>query len=258
MGLLRAFVLTGAMLAAAPGAAQTAAELRAEITALSGAVAELARELSSGDGAAPLADDSAPLPDRVAAIEARLARLTDRAERLENRIRGAIDDASRRLGDLEFRLTELEGGDPSALPAPARLGERPQADATAPASAEQRAYDDAVALADSDPARAIAALQDFLAAWPASPLAAQAGFELATLARAERRESDAARAYLGIYSAAPDGPDAPRALLGLGESLARLDQTDDACAMLDALRTRFPDSDQAAAAQDRAAQLNCA
>ncbi|NBB98454.1 MAG: tetratricopeptide repeat protein, partial [Alphaproteobacteria bacterium] len=123
---------------------------------------------------------------------------------------------------------------------------------------EQRAFDDAIALAEDDqPEAAAAALARFIETYPGSPLGAEASFTLARLNRELGREPDAARAYLNLYMAAPDGPDAPRALLALGESLGRLDQVAEACAMFDELRARFADSDEAAQAQDARARLAC-
>lgn len=257
---VRAIVL--ALFFAAPASADTVAELRAELGALTGAVADLARELSSGDAASAPGYDGTLL-DRVARMEGSLANLTGRTEELEFRIRRAIDAASNRLGDLEFRLTELEGGSTEGLSAP-DLGQ-PSQDPVMPASpqpqlaaGEQQAFDTAILLADSDqPDAAATALAQFIETYPGSPLGAEASFKLAEVSRVLGREPDAARAYLNLYMAAPDGPDAPRALLALGESLGRLEQVSEACAMFDELRARFSATEQAAQAEDARARLAC-
>lgn len=246
-----------AVMLAVPAGADTVADLRADLGALTGAVAELARELSSGAATAQPGYDG-PLLDRVDRMEAVLADLTGRIEQLEFRIRRAIDDASNRLGDLEFRLTELEGGSTEGLSPPA-LGQ-PVTDSAQPqlAAGEQRAFEDAMALAATEqPEAAAAALTRFIDTYPGSPLGAEASFKLAELNRALGREPDAARAYLNLYMAAPDGPDAPRALLALGESLGRLDQAAEACAMFDELRSRFPGSDEATRSKSAGAQFDC-
>lgn len=245
-------------LLASPAAADTVSDLRTELDALTSAVADLGRELSSGAAAEQPGYDGSLL-DRVDRMERALADLTGRTEELEFRIRRAIDTASNRLGDLEFRLTELEGGDTGGL-APPRLGDIADPDSTAPqlAAGEQRAFDAAIALADDDqPDAAAAALAQFMETYPGSPLGAEASLRLAELHRAQGREPDAARAYLNLYMAAPDGPDAPRALLALGESLERLDQTSEACAMFDELGARFPDSPQAADGAAARTRLTC-
>ena len=42
-----------------------------------------------------------------------MQRLTSKSEELENRINRIVSDGTTRIGDLEFRLVELEGGDVS-------------------------------------------------------------------------------------------------------------------------------------------------
>lgn len=255
---LRALSVAFCMLAL-PAAADTVAELRAELGALTGAVADLARELSSGEAAGQPGFDGSLL-DRVNRMEAALADLTGRTEELEYRIRRSIDDASNRLGDLEFRLTELEGGSTEGL-TPPRLGDMQRETGAAQpqlAAGEQQAFDAALSRADAgDMEGAVDALSRFIETYPGSPLGAEASFKLAELNRRLGRETDAARAYLNLYMAAPDGPDASRALLALGDSLGRLDQTAEACAMFDELRTRFADSPEAAQAENARARLSC-
>jgi tol-pal system protein YbgF len=246
--------------AIAPAQADTVADLRAELTALSSVVADLARELSSGDAASQPDFDGA-LIDRVERIREELARLTGRTEELEFRIRRTIDEASNRLGDLEFRMTELEGGDTSALPPSRPLdsgsgvadGDTPQL-----AAGEQTAFESARALAnDGDYDAAADALQQFLEFYPGSPLGADASMLLGEVHRTRDAEPDAARAYLNLYLADPDGADAPRALLALGESLGRLEQREEACVMFDELIDRFATTPQADEAIEARARLSC-
>lgn len=249
---------------AAPTQADTVAQLRSELANLSAAVADLARELSSGEAAAQPGFDGS-LIDRVDRIREELAQLTARTEELEFRIRRAIDEASNRLGDLEFRLIELEGGDVSNIASPRSLGgdrvpqdgiggsETPQL-----AVSESMAFDEARALADSEDHDAAAqALQRFLDTYPGSPLMAEASMLLGQMHRARGAEPDAARAYLNLYLSAPDGPDAARALLALGNSLGQLEQTAEACVMFDELRDRFASSPEAQDAEEARARMNC-
>ncbi len=257
-----ACLLSGPVLA--PARADTVADLRAELTALSAAVADLARELSSGAGAAQQGFDGS-LIDRVDRIREELSRLTGRTEELEFRIRRAIDEASNRLGDLEFRLTELEGGDVTNLAAPRALGGGVGNSAAAPgfetpqlAASESVAFDAARAMADAGEYEAAAeALQQFLEFYPGSPLGADASLLLGQMHRARGAEPEAARAYLNLYLSAPDGPDAPRALLALGDSLGRLEQISEACVMFDELRNRFTTSPEAAEAEAARLRLAC-
>ncbi len=243
----------------------TVAELRSELNALSTSVAELARELSSGAAANQPGFDGA-LVDRVEQIRVELARLTGRTEELEFRIRRVIDEASNRLGDLEFRLTELEGGDPSTLtqrplgadasPTPPS----PQSDSATPelAAGETAAFEQARALAEAGDADAAAlALAEFLNLYPGSPMGTDASLLLGEMHRARGAEPDAARAYLTLYLSDPDGASAPRALMALGDSLGRLGQLEEACVMFDELRLRFAGSAEAAQAEEVRNSLSC-
>ncbi len=249
--------------ALAPVQADTVADIRAELNALSSVVAELARELSGGAGAGQPSFDGS-LIDRVEQIRGELARLTGRTEELEFRIRRVIDEASNRLGDLEFRLTELEGGDPSALPDRPLGGDRPAIQPVPEnggpqmAAGERAAFDSARALAEDGAHDAAAeALEEFLTLYPGSPLGSEASLLLGEMHRARGAEPDAARAFLNLYLADPDGDTAPRALLALGDSLGRLGQREEACVMFDELRDRFGFSAEATEAESARADLAC-
>ncbi|MCC5959584.1 MAG: tetratricopeptide repeat protein [Rhodobacteraceae bacterium] len=255
---------------AAPTAEQgdSLAQLRSEISALSALVADLAANLSSGSGgAAQTQGFDGSMIDQVERIREELASLTARAEALEFRIRSVVDDASNRIGDMEFRLTELEGGDTSALPPTPPLGGENGATSggvsdpvPAPqlAAGEQSAFDAARALLDDgDTDAGKSALSVFLETYPGSPLAAQASTLLAQAQRGSGAESDAARTWLNLYLANPEGPDAPHALLELGNSLAQLGQQAEACVMFEELFTRFPDAPQAPDARDAHSRQEC-
>lgn len=254
-----AFVLT----MAPPAMAQddTLAQLRAEIGALSGLVAGLAGQLSSGVAVPQVPLDGSAL-DQIDRLRSELAALTGRTEALEFQIRRVVDDASNRIGDMEFRLTELEGGDTSALPATRPLGggvtigdsgAMPEL-----AAGERASFDAGVAMLDSgDIAGGMAALDMFLQTYPGSPLSADASQRLARAQSASGAEGDAARTWLNLYLAGPDSDVAPLALLELGESLGRLDQVAEACVMFDELLTRFPASAQVDGALAAKARLSC-
>lgn len=264
---------------APPAMAQddTLAQLRAEIGALSGLVAGLAGQVSSGGTAVPLTLDGSAL-DQIDRLRMELSSLTGRTEALEFRIRRVVDDASNRIGDLEFRLTELEGGDTSALPqgrplggtelGGTELGDTSSGSGagiigdtgTAPelAAGERAAFDSAVAALDSgDMAAGMAGLDAFLQTYPGSPLNAQASQRLAQAQAASGAEGDAARTWLNLYLAGPDSDTAPLALLELGESLGRLQQVAEACVMFDELLTRFSTSAQVDGAMAAKARLTC-
>ena len=264
--LLVATVLWGLSGPGAQAQTDSLAQLRAELGVVSGLVAELAAQMSSG---------AAPVPqtltgeafDQIERLRSEITALTARTEALEFQLRRVIDDASNRIGDMEFRLTELEGGDVSALGAPRPLGGGLAAPAPALpsgteapqlAAGEQAAFDAARAqLEGGDVAGGIAAMDMFLQTYPGTPLGAQASTLLARAQSAAGQDGDAARTWLNLYLAAPEGPDAPLALLELGDALGRLQQVTEACVMFDELLMRFPTAPQAEAALAAKARLTC-
>lgn len=254
--------------------AETLADLRAETEALGAEIARLRTELVRGDGAEDRRIEGDTL-ERIDRIEAALSRLTAQTEELEFRIRRIVSDATNRLGDIEFRLVELEGGDvtelgrtpplggldlslpdgivaaPSPEPAPGNDGPLMAAD-------ERRAFEAAAAfLQDERPDEAAEALAAFIDAYPGGPMTAEAQLLLGAAHSARGAYGDAARAYLNLFTADPHGPRAPAALLALGEALSDLGETSEACVMFDELSIRFPDSEEAARGRDFFARLNC-
>lgn len=148
-----------------------------------------------------------------------------------------IEDGTNRIGDLQFRLTELEGGDVGKLPkTPPLGGEVPLAavpaakKSTAPqlAVGEQADFDAAKKLAaQGSPADAFAALNQFVDTYPRSPLAAEAQLYRGDALVALGNTSQAGRAYLESYTTAEkkDPAVASQALYKLGTSLKSLGQT---------------------------------
>ena len=112
---------------------QTLADIRQELTVLHVEVQRLKREFSTTGSPAPNLSGSSVL-ERVDAIEAELQRLTRQTEQLNQRVQNIVTDGTNRIGDLEFRLVELEGGDLSTLGETSTLGGDTQITAAAPAT----------------------------------------------------------------------------------------------------------------------------
>lgn len=250
--------------AATPAADPRLADLRAELALVARAVADLRLELvQSGQIAGP---DGADLLARLGAAEAALRRLTGQAEALDLRLARVIDDASNRVGDLEFRLAELEGADPATLAPPQHLGGAQGGAAAASAGvvvppAGQSSFDQARTLMQAgDPRGALDLLETEAAALASDPdrieRAYLRGEALAGLGFAEA----SAQAFLDAFSGAPAGPFAPRALLRLGEMLGQMGAVVDACITLAEVGTRYPGlehADTLQAAKEARAALAC-
>lgn len=261
---------------------QTLADIRQELTVLYVEMQRLKRELST-TGAASVSVTGNSALERLSAIEAELQRLTAQTEQLDFRVNRIVEDGTNRIGDLEFRLVELEGGDIAALGETTTLGGEDAGVVTAGAAAAAPAP---VAPADTAPSttvpdtqlavgerddfeRAQTALaegryqeaadqfQAFSVNYPGGPLAAGA-----QLGRGEALDGlgdtrEAARAYLASFSADPTGQVAPQALFQLGRALGDLGQINEACVTLSEVGIRFPANPAVAQADEARRTLAC-
>jgi len=269
VSLLAGVLLAGGALA--QDRAATLADIRQELTVLHVEMQRLRRELNTTSGPT-FQMPNAPFMDRLDALESELRKLTARTEALEGRIARIVEDGTRRIGDLEFRLVELEGGDVSQLGETTTLGGDvpgeglPSPGGTAPAEdgapelavAEQDAFDaamDAYEAGELD--EAAAGFAAFTETYPGGALSGAAHF---WRGRALAESDDwrrAARAFLDSFSAAPDGEHAPEALWRLGLSLDRIGQREEACLTLAEVAPRFPDSPAAEQAEAEMRALGC-
>lgn len=252
---------------------QTLADIRQELTVLNVEIQKLKRELSTSGTANGVAVGGSVL-ERVDALEAEASRLTSKTEELEFRINSVVRDGTNRIGDLEFRLVELEGGDVSKLGQTSTLGgDLPEGAASAPVAPVDQGNSEPVAelamaeRADFEAAQAALAggqfpdaanrFEAFLMTYPGSPMQAQAELGKGKAYEGSGEITKAARAYLASFSAAPDGPVAPEALLHLGKGLGRLGQGPEACTTLAEVAVRFPAAPEVAEAQTARADLGC-
>jgi tol-pal system protein YbgF len=254
---------------------QTLADIRVELAALAGELQALKSELLSGGQAAMQAAGGASALDRMNAMEAELSRLTSATEALQNRVNRVVTDGTNRVGDLEFRLCELEegcdtaslpitqslGGDAGTAPAPAVVPTAPApATGSTPelAVSEQADFDRAKAALDSGDFRGAAEqFAAFAQSYPGGPLTGEANFLRGEALTQQGDTSGAARAYLDAFSGAPDGPRAPAALLKLGAALGLLGQAQEACVTLGEVGTRFPTAPEAVEASTAMRSLGC-
>ena len=260
--------LTGALPVVAQD--QTLADIRQELSVLYVDIQRLRTELSTTGAPQVSVQGNTPL-DRLNAIEAELQRLTAKTEELEFRVNRITVDGTNRIGDLEFRLCELEpgcdvallgdtpslggvdsaAGVPVAEPAPATGG-------PALAIGEEADFERAQeALASGDFRGAADLLAAFGQTYPGSPLAAQAAFMRGEAYEGLGEMTNAARAYLESFSSDAVGPVAPQALYKLGFALGQIGQTQDACLTLGEVGVRFPGNSYEAEARQTMNRLGC-
>lgn len=247
---------------------QTLADIRQDLSVLYVEIQKLKRELST-TGAPSVRLSGESVLDRANSIEAALQDLTGRTERLELRITEIVRDGTNRIGDLEFRLVELEGGDISQLGETSTLGGdvttpgpvRPVAPAAPEvelAIGERGDFEAAVAALDEARYREAAdGFSRFLDAYPGSPLSAQAFVSRGKALAGLQDTREAARAYLAGFSADPTGPVAAEALALLGGSLGTLGQVDQACLTLAEVSIRFPKAEAVGEARAEMEALGC-
>ncbi|NSX54214.1 tol-pal system protein YbgF [Parasulfitobacter algicola] len=265
----RAFLLTLGLLLPSAGVADTLADVRAELGAMYQQIESLKAELSPTGSSSNLNQDGTLL-DRIISIESELSRLTAKTEQLEFRIGRVVQDGTNRIGDLEFRICELdENCDIGTLgETPTLGGETIGATSgqqvSQPSGGPQLAISEA---ADFDQAKALFEQGDFAMAiqkfdafndtYPGGPLAAQANLLKGEAHEAMGDTAPAARAYLNAFSSDPNGQDAPRALTRLGTSLGRLGQQREACVTLGEVEIRFPNNAQVTEARTSMRDLGC-
>ena len=278
------FVLTMVMigvpaLAPAQDRSDTLADIRQELSVLYVELRKLRRELSTTGGAGQMTVGGSVL-DRVGAIESELQRLTAKTERLEFRIDRVVSDGTNRVGDLEFRICELEpscdisqietgdtlggvapgSGGTTTVPMGLQLPDTGAETGTDVqlAVGEQADFDTAMAAFDAgDHSAAAEQFALFQSNYPGSPLAGQAGLKRGEALEAAGEQTQAARAFLDTFSEAPQGPQAAEALFFLGRALGRLGQTSEACVTLSEVGTRFPGVDVVTEAQAEMQALGC-
>ncbi|MDU8946518.1 tol-pal system protein YbgF [Ovoidimarina sediminis] len=247
---------------------QTLADIRQELSVLYVEIQGLKRELSTTGSPGNLNLQGTSALDRINAMESELQRLTAATEVLTNRLNRIVQDGTNRIGDLEFRLVELEGGDISQLGETTTLGGEdanlPVADPTPPSAGAQLAMGEQ---ADFDRAReafesgayenAVIQFATFTETYPGGALAAEAHYWRGRSLAAMGNTSGAARAYLESFSGNPSGAAAPLSLLELGLSLDALGQVNEACVMLGEVTSRFPGSAASTEAQVARADIGC-
>jgi len=247
--------------------AETLADIRQELTVLFVEVQGLKRELST-TGSPSAQNLPASVLDRVAVMERALQELTSRTEELTFRVDRIVQDGTNRIGDLEFRLCELEttcdlgnlgqtttlgGGTAPPRPTPAAPSGGAQL-----AVGERADFDRAqAALSAGNYEQAAQLFANFSETYPGGPLTAEANFLRGEALTQLGTHAPAARAYLTAFSSDPTGSRAPDALLRLGGSLGDLGQTDEACVTLGEIAVRFPGSGAVADAAQLRQTLGC-
>lgn len=126
-GLCAALLVPAVLFVPMAAGAQSVEDLRYRLGVLDAELAGIRAHVEALSAGQPLpgrAVDSSML-GRLNGLEAEIRRLTGQVEQLAYEQRRIAEDGARRFGDIEFRLTELEGGDPTQLSPVPPLGTEP-------------------------------------------------------------------------------------------------------------------------------------
>lgn len=226
------------------------ADIRAR---LGGEVGSIVRQPSGGAGAVS--------DNRLIQLESEIRRLTATVEQLQNRVERIASDATRRFGDIEFRLNEIEGnptgGSVGAVGGPTQ-NPNTNTNVAATSVAEQNALDRAAK--DVQQGRFDQAedrLRRFMNDYQGSPLTGDAWYWLGESQSVRGQNAEAARSYLNGYNFDRRGQRASANLLRLGVTLGRLGQLNEACLTLREVGTQFPNTAEVSKANAESSQLNC-
>jgi TolA-binding protein len=197
------------------------------------------------------------LLDRVSALEDQVRRLQGQIDEANNARQRAIDDLTKQIGDLNFRLQNSGGAGVSAprppavpalaQPAATQGGEgaeprpepRPEPPVVARRTPELIMQEGNAALARRDYPAAVAAAKEALAG-PRTPRSTDAQFLLAQALMGERDFGQAALAYSDAYNRNRAGLHAPDALLGLANAMLGLGDRAASCQAVEKLHAEFP------------------
>lgn len=201
--------------------------------------------------------------DRFNQLEGEIRRLTAQVEQMQNQLTRISQDATRRFGDIEFRLNELEGNPTDGAVQP--LGGTPSTQDSVGAVIEPRVSvseqgDLDRAAQDVEQGRFDQAedrLRQFLNEFQGSPLTADAWYWLGESQFVRGQHAEAARSYLNGYNFDRQGREASKNLYKLGVTLGRLGQLNEACLTLREVGAQFPNSAEVGQASAEADQLTC-
>lgn len=255
------------------------ADMRTELSGLRSELQSLRTELNAAGAAGFDAAGGDTAIDRMNAMEERLNQLTDKTEQMQNRIRRVVEDGTRRIEDIEFRLCEMDetcdlgalttpelgslasGGVqvPEVAPTvPEGKGRRP-GKSTAASAAEQSDFDAALeALDHGDFIRAADMFEAVAENHAGGPLTAEALYLRGAALENAGEQKAAATAWLEGFTADPNGTRAAESLLGIARIIEADGDPVAACLYLAEIPARFPGSNATAEAETRMANLDCA
>jgi len=189
------------------------------------------------------------LAQRLESVQTDVRQLRGRIEELENGTETMRKQQRDLYGDLDKRITALQGTNPAPATGSSTA---PGTPAPTGSSVEQTVYAQAFdALKAGSYSVAIAGFKDFLVNYPSSPLAENAQYWLGETYYVNHEYDAAAGAFRNVLEKWPNSRKAPDAMLKLGYTQLELKKVAAARATLTELTQKFPDSEAAKLAAER-------
>jgi len=225
---------------------QETQKLREDLTVLEQRIGRLDTQLRA-QGLIDLVQQVEALKTELARLRGQIEVNTHTLETLEKRQRDLYVDLDERL-----RKLEKSGETPAVTPAAAP----PPTTAAASGADENRAYDAAFNLFKmGNYQAAVAAFENFLKSYPASPLAANAQYWIGNSYTALKDYKAAIAAQQKLLSQYPGSPKVPDALLNMASAQAELGDRNAARRTLEEIIARYPTSAAAELARKRLPSL---
>ena len=211
-------------------------EIRLELSENKASIVKDAIEASENIVASGIKKSAGSVLFRLDAIEEEIRNLTGIIEELQFYTKNIALDATNRIGDIEFRLTELEGGDLSLL-GNSRIigGSKETSNANAElAITEKSSYDNALELLNEDRFElAIIEFDKLINAFPNGPLTVAAHYSKGDAFFGMNSWMQAIDSYLESFKLEPSGKYAENAIKSSYDaSLELLDQNEYQLALL--------------------------
>ncbi|MDB6090486.1 MAG: hypothetical protein JWN85_3270 [Gammaproteobacteria bacterium] len=198
------------------------------------------------------------LAQHLDSVQADVRQLRGRIEVLENSAETMRKQQRDLYSDLDKRIAALGGASGGATGGVGATSGASAAPPPAPpaSSVEQTVYAQAFdSLKAGSYSVAITGFKDFLASYPASPLAENAQYWLGEAYYVNRDFDAASGAFRNVLQKWPDSRKAPDALLKLGYTQYELKKLPEARATLTQVTQKYPNSDAAKLANERLQRL---
>lgn len=256
----------------------TLSELREQLSGLRNELQSLRSDLTSAgpEGYRQAGGDSTL--DRMNAVEAKLSQLTNQTEQMQNRIHRIVEDGTRRIEDIEFRLCEMDeacnlgelttpelGSQATGAATPTEVlpvtppeTNEDQGSAAGATAAEQADFNAALEVLDQgDYMQAAEMFAEVAENHAGGALTAEALYLRGSALENAGKLKEAAVAWLEGFTAEPDGPRAAKSLLGVASAVAAEGEPVASCLYLAEIPARFAETTEAKEAEKRMLVLNC-